>query len=133
MKFHEDGSRPSGNAIFVFGSNLNGHHGGGAAYAAYRHFGAEVGVGIGRTGQSYAIPTLNQEMNRMSLAEIRVHVADFIAYAKAHPDESFFVTRIGCGIAGFEDRQIAPLFSDSPANCSFAEGWREYLLRNNVA
>ncbi|MCA2997677.1 MAG: hypothetical protein ING75_03650 [Rhodocyclaceae bacterium] len=133
MKFHEDGSRPADKAIFVFGSNLNGHHGGGAAYAAYRHFGAEVGVGVGPTGQSYAIPTLNREMDRMALADIRKHVADFITYARSNPNKRFFVTRVGCGIAGFEDRQIAPMFSGAPGNCSFAEDWREFLRPNDFS
>ncbi|MCA3034581.1 MAG: hypothetical protein ING33_05140, partial [Rhodocyclaceae bacterium] len=76
---------------------------------------------------------LNHEMDRMSLSDIRKHVADFIAYAKAHPDASFFVTRIGCGIAGFEDRQIAPMFMGAPANCSFAEDWREFVLPRNLS
>ena len=80
-------------------------HGGGAARIAYEEFGAEWGVGVGMTGQCYAIPTMDR-----SIDIIRKHVDDFTAYAKAHPELTFLVTRIGCGIAGFTDQQIAPLF-----------------------
>lgn len=91
--------------IFVFGSNLAGQHGGGAARVAYEDFGAEWGVGVGLTGRSYAIPTMQGGMET-----IKPYVDDFIAFAKAHPESFFYVTRIGCGIAGFRDSEIAPLF-----------------------
>lgn len=91
--------------IFVFGSNLAGHHGGGAARAAYQKFGAIYGQGVGLQGQSYAIPTMQG-----GVKTIKPYVDDFIAFAKAHPELTFYVTRIGCGIAGFRDEQIAPLF-----------------------
>ena len=94
--------------IFVFGSNLAGHHGGGAARLAYERFGAKWGTGVGMTGQCYAIPTMQG-----GVETIRPYVKDFIVYAKVHPEYKFWVTRIGCGIAGFKDREIAPLFADA--------------------
>ena len=93
------------NEIFVFGSNLKGMHGGGAAYIAYRKFGAIMGQGVGLQGQSYAIPTMQG-----GVETIRPYVDEFIAFAKEHPELTFLVTRIGCGIAGFNDNDISPLF-----------------------
>ena len=94
--------------VFVFGSNLAGMHGGGAAYIAFRQFGAVMGCGVGLRGQSYAIPTMQG-----GVETIEPYVTDFIVFAKAHPDMFFYVTRIGCGIAGFRDKEIAPLFADA--------------------
>ena len=93
------------NEVFVFGSNLAGMHGGGAAYAALRHFGAVMGQGVGLQGQSYAIPTMQG-----GVETIRPYVDDFIDFARQHQELTFLVTRIGCGIAGFRDEEIAPLF-----------------------
>lgn len=92
--------------IFVFGSNLAGQHNGGAARVANMKFGAEWGVGVGLTGQSYAIPTMQG-----GVETIKPYVDEFIEFAKAHKDLNFLVTRIGCGIAGFKDEEIAPLFT----------------------
>lgn len=92
--------------VFVFGSNLQGAHYGGAARIAHMRFGAEWGVGVGLRGQSYAIPTMQG-----GVETIAPYVDEFVAFAKAHPELEFLVTRIGCGIAGFEDREIAPLFA----------------------
>ena len=92
--------------IFVFGSNLAGHHMGGAARAANMKFGAQWGVGVGLTGQSYAIPTMQG-----GVETIKPYVDEFIEYAKKHYELKFLVTRIGCGIAGFKDEEIAPLFT----------------------
>ena len=94
------------NEIFVFGSNLAGMHGGGAARVARQRFGAVLGVGVGLQGQSYAIPTMQG-----GVETIRPYVDEFIAFAKEHPELHFLVTRIGCGIAGFRDSEIAPLFA----------------------
>ena len=91
--------------IFVFGSNLKGMHGGGAAYIAYRKFGAIMGQGVGLQGQSYGIPTMQG-----GVETIRPYVDEFIEFAMEHPTLTFLVTRIGCGIAGFTDEEIAPLF-----------------------
>ena len=98
------------NQIFVFGSNLAGHHDGGAAYVAYRKFGAVYGQGVGLQGHSYAIPTMQGGVDT-----IRPYVDEFIEFAADHRDLTFFVTRIGCGIAGFSDEQIAPLFERAVA------------------
>ena len=83
-------------------------HGGGAAYVAFRQFGAVMGCGVGLRGQSYAIPTMQG-----GVETIEPYVTEFIAFAKEHPELFFYVTRIGCGIAGFRDRDIAPLFADA--------------------
>ena len=92
--------------MFVFGSNLAGMHGGGAARIAHLYFGAVMGNGDGIQGQSYAIPTMQG-----GVETIERYVTEFIAFAKEHPEIFFYVTRIGCGIAGFRDRDIAPLFA----------------------
>lgn len=93
------------NEIFVFGSNLEGLHGGGAARTAHEKFGAIWGQGAGLQGQSYGIPTMHGGPD-----EIRPYVEEFIDFAISHPDLIFLVTRVGCGIAGFHDSEIAPLF-----------------------
>lgn len=93
------------NEVFVFGSNLQGHHYGGAARIANEKFGAIFGQGVGFQGQSYAIPTMQG-----GVETIRPYVDEFIEFAKQHPELIFYVTRIGCGIAGFKDSEIAPLF-----------------------
>jgi hypothetical protein len=96
------------NEVFVFGSNLAGHHGGGAARTALNKFGAIYGQGVGLQGQSYAIPTMQG-----GTETIAPYVDEFITFAKEHPEKFFYVTRIGCGIAGFRDEEIAPLFSEA--------------------
>jgi len=112
------------NEIFVFGSNLAGMHGGGAARMAHMLFGAEMGVGVGRTGQCYAIPTMQG-----GIETIRPYVDEFVEYAKQHPELLFRVTRIGCGIAGFTNEEIAPLFqaTSDMENISLPNGWRELI------
>lgn len=94
--------------VFVFGSNLEGMHCGGAALTALRHFGAKMGQGVGMQGQSYAIPTMQG-----GVETIKPYVDDFIALAREWDQTTFYVTRIGCGIAGFTDEQIAPLFAEA--------------------
>ncbi|MBO5297312.1 MAG: hypothetical protein J6B03_06935 [Candidatus Homeothermus sp.] len=94
--------------IFVFGSNLAGIHAGGAARVAYERFGAIMGQGVGIQGQSYAIPTMHG-----GVEEIKPYVDEFIALAREWDQNTFYVTRIGCGIAGFTDEEIAPLFADA--------------------
>lgn len=94
--------------VFVFGSNLRGFHQGGAARAAMRYFGAVWGQGVGLQGQSYAIPTMQGGVNT-----IKPYVDEFIRFAREHSELYFYVTRIGCGIAGFRDKDIAPLFTDA--------------------
>lgn len=94
------------NEIFVFGSNLRGEHNGGAAYFAKLRFGARQGQGVGLQGSSYAIPTMHG-----GPADIAPYVDEFITFAKENPHLHFLVTRVGCGIAGFKDADIAPLFA----------------------
>lgn len=94
--------------IFVFGSNLAGAHGGGAARMARLKFGAIWGQGVGLQGRSYAIPTMQG-----GVETIRPYVDEFILFAKGHPEMTFLVTRIGCGIAAFTDKEIAPLFAEA--------------------
>ena len=96
------------NEVFVFGSNLAGAHGGGAARLAYNRFGAVWGQGVGMQGQSYAIPTMHGGVD-----VIKPYVDEFVQYAKTHPKLKFFVTQIGCGIAGFIPEEIAPLFREA--------------------
>ena len=96
------------NEIFVFGSNLAGSHGGGAARLAYNRFCAVLGLGSGIQGQTYAIPTMQG-----GVESIKPYVDEFIRFAKEHNRLSFLVTRIGCGIAGFRDEEIAPLFTEA--------------------
>ena len=94
--------------VFVFGSNLQGHHAGGAARVAYQKFGAVMGQGVGMQGQSYAIPTMHG-----GIRDIKPYVDDFIELAREWDQITFYVTRIGCGIAGFKDEDIAPLFDEA--------------------
>ena|SRR5208337_5019742 len=124
--YHADGTLPSPDQpfVWVFGSNLAGFHGGGAARVACERFGAQRGVGIGRTGNAYALPTIDRYGNRLSVAQIAEHVAAFLDYAREHTNEQFWVTRVGCGIAGNADEEIAPLFAEAPPNCSLPDTWR---------
>ena len=96
------------NEIFVFGSNLAGAHGGGAALIAFRKFGAKWGQGTGLQGRSYGIPTMHG-----GVEAIRPYVDEFVEFAKSHPEYKFLVTKIGCGIAGFTIEEMAPLFRDA--------------------
>jgi hypothetical protein len=98
----------SPNEVFVFGSNIEGHHGGGAASLAYEIFGAVWGLGVGLAGQSYAIPTMHGGVDA-----IKPYVDQFIEMAKVMKDKKFYVTRIGCGIAGFDEKDMAPLFREA--------------------
>ena len=113
--------------IFVFGSNLNGVHGKGAALHAVRKYGAVYGVYNGRQGNAYAIPTKSTPYKTLDLELIKCYVDKFISYATENPDELFFVTQIGCGLAGYTPKDIAPMFINSPKNCIFDIAWRDYL------
>lgn len=110
--------------IFVFGSNEAGRHGKGAALFARENHGAEYGVAVGRTGNAYAIPTKNQQLQTLPLAKIAKYVQKFIWYAERTPHLEYEVTRIGCGLAGYTDSDIAPMFADAPTNCHLPDGWR---------
>jgi len=115
------------NEIFVFGSNLEGCHGGGAARLAMK-WGAIWGQGVGLQGQTYAIPTMHG-----GVETIKPYVDDFILFALNHPELKFLVTEIGCGIAGFSIKEIAPLFKDaiSVNNVYLPESFIEILLEDN--
>ena len=111
------------NEVFVFGSNLNGNHAGGAAYYALEKFGAEMGNAEGIQGQSYAIPTLDKNMERINLTDLEQSIGRFYDYADEHPDLILYLTKIGCGIAGYEVSDIATVVNcrDIPANVIIPE------------
>lgn len=113
--------------IFVFGSNLAGIHGAGAAKYAFMQKGALWGFGIGRNGNSYALPTKNARLDSMKLDIVEEYIEQFISYAKHHSGIDFQVTRIGCGLAGYLDQEIAPLFVNAPDNCFFDYAWKHWL------
>lgn len=102
--------------VFVFGSNRVGRHGRGAAVEAVRAYGAKYGVGEGLEGRSYALPTKGERLEVLSLAQIGVHVGRFLALAARRNDLRFFVTEVGCGLAGYEPDDVAPMFEAAPAN-----------------
>ena len=95
------------NEIFVFGSNIQGMHGGGAAWYAHKNFGAEWGIGEGLTGRTYALPTME------GTASMKKAIAHFIDCAKQHPELTFLVTAVGCGIAGYTPKEVAPMFREA--------------------
>ncbi|RVO41383.1 hypothetical protein CN093_08995 [Sinorhizobium meliloti] len=102
--------------VFVFGSNLAGRHGKGAALFARQHRGAIYGRGQGRQGNSYAIPTKDEHLRTLPLSVIEYQVEVFLTHADNHPEEQFQLTPIGCGLAGYKPEQIAPMFYDAPDN-----------------
>lgn len=102
--------------IFVFGSNLAGRHGAGSALEAVKNHGAIYGLGYGLQGDSYAIPTKDANLERLSLLEIQEHVYVFLRFARHKPDWTFQLVAIGCGLAGFKPEQIAPMFKYAPLN-----------------
>jgi hypothetical protein len=146
IEFHKDGTLPPGpmplpvsglwlanwraSTIFVFGSNEAGIHGAGAAKVAFEKYGAEWGKGHSRVGYSYAIPTKDKNINTLPLEKIKEYVDNFKRYTffvNVHMNSvKWFVTRVGCGLAGYKDSQIAPMFKGA-VNCSFAEEWKPYL------
>lgn len=113
-----------GRTIFVFGSNIGGRHGRGAALHARREHGAIYGQGEGPQGQSYAIPTKDASLRSLSLDAIAQHVTAFKAYAAEHPELTFAVTPVGTGLAGHKSASIAPMFADAPGNVQLP---REFL------
>jgi hypothetical protein len=117
----------SSEAIFVFGSNLSGRHGRGAALSAREHHGAVSGKGVGLQGTSYAIPTKDHALRAIPLDQIAHYVRRFIEFAKEHSELTFEVTRVGCGLAGYSDKQMAPLFMGAPKNCRLPEEWKPFL------
>ena len=102
--------------VFVFGSNLAGRHGKGAALWARQHRGAIYGQGVGRQGSAYAIPTKDHRLQVLPLSVIAAYVSDFLDHARQQPGTVFELTPIGCGLAGYRPEQIAPMFADAPVN-----------------
>jgi len=144
-EYHVDGTQPTKkNVLFVFGSNKKGKHGGGAAKAALDHFGAVWGNGFGYQGSSYAIPTKEDYSTTMPIWEIQEYITEFVEYTNKYAEyaagimaidpmeepDQLFVTRIGCGLAGLKDEDIAPMFKGAKL-CSFPEEWKEYLEADN--
>ena len=118
---------PNGH-YFVFGSNEAGRHGKGAALCAKQYFGAIYGQGNGEQGKSYALVTKDAYLRSISLDEIRENVRVFLLHAKNHPHKQFAVSRVGCGLAGYRDEDIAPMFKGHPSNVYFLEeSWNELL------
>lgn len=115
------------NAIFVFGSNRAGRHGAGAALTALRLYGARSNIGVGPQGRAYALPTKGRELETLPLIEIAKEVNRFKTYAKLFPEFTYVITRIGCGLAGYDDTQIAPMFENSPENCLLPIEWKEII------
>jgi hypothetical protein len=112
------------NAIFVFGSNLAGKHGKGAALTAKKFWGAQQGRAFGLMGRSYGIPTKDFGIQPLRLEVIKGFVELFKVEALHMPELLFVVTKIGCGLAGYQEREISKFFKDAPSNCNLPEGWR---------
>lgn len=127
--FHDDGAVPRTACVFVFGSNTRGLHGAAAARVAADRFGAVLGVGEGRTGDAYAIPTKDDQLRPRTLEAIEASVKTFLRYAAEHPEQRFFVTAVGTGLAGFKAHQIAPMFKHAPLNCSLPRPWLAFVLK----
>lgn len=111
-----DGRTAPESVVFVFGSNLRGKHGKGAALDAVNQWGAIRGRGIGRQGRAYAIPTKDEQLEPLPLGAIAKHVAVFLAYAREHPENLFHVSAIGTGLAGYSPADIAPMFEGAGRN-----------------
>jgi hypothetical protein len=119
----------SSEPVFVFGSNLSGRHGKGLALRAREHHGAVSGKGVGLQGASYAIPTKDHALRGLPLDQIAHYVNRFIEFAREHTEMTFQVTRVGCGMAGYSDKQMAPLFAGAPENCRLPEEWKPFLQK----
>ena len=113
--------------IFVFGSNLAGRHGKGAALFALKNHGAHYGQGIGLQGASYAIATKDAKLRVLPLSEIKGHVENFLIFDASCPDLTFQLTPVGCGLAGYSPTDIAPMFSGAPSNVHLPIEFREVL------
>ncbi|HLS54189.1 MAG TPA: hypothetical protein VK031_09460 [Tissierellaceae bacterium] len=109
--------------VFVFGSNLAGRHGKGAALFARKHYGAIYGQGVGMQGHSYAIPTKDYNLRTLPLATIEGYVEEFKSFTREHPDKLFIITPIGTGLAGYSKKDIWPMFKGVGSNCVFSHTW----------
>ena len=125
--FHVDGTIPKDSGwIFVFGSNVAGRHGAGAALVAKQKFGAIYGEGFGLHGNSFAIPTKDHRLKTIDLKTVSDFIEKFNQFASDNPEMRFWVTAVGCGLAGYKKEQIAPLFKNN-SNCSFPIEWKELI------
>lgn len=115
------------NEVFVFGSNQAGRHGKGAAAYAMKNFGAIYGQASGIQGQSYGIPTKDWHVKTLPLGEIAYWVTLFLKYAASYPETTFYVTEIGCGLAGYEPCDIAPMFKGHTENVVLAKSFHDNL------
>lgn len=138
MLTHKDGTLPENDMwIFVFGSNLSGIHGAGSAKVAHREYDRPYGTPVGHyispvnLRESFAIPTKDRRIQPMTLDAIRPFVDEFCNFVEKYPTKLFFLTRIGCGLAGYSDEEVAPMFSriKSRGNVSFPEQWKYWLLK----
>ena len=111
----------------MFGSNLAGRHGAGAARQAMQQFGARYGIGEGPTGQCYAIPTKDSTVTTLPLDAIKVHVEKFLDFAEENGYRTFLLTEIGCGLAGYSPKDIAPFFRNAPLNVVLPERFKSYI------
>lgn len=111
------------NEIFVFGSNYAGNHAGGAAALAQERFGAEHGIAEGLTGRSYAFPTLYMDMKKRTKKGLEASAGRLFSTARALPEKMFLLTKVGCGIAGFTEEEMASLFVDAPENIIKPLSW----------
>ena len=132
LRWHEDKTVPCMGEVWVFGSNLAGRHGAGAAAVARKKFGAVYGLGAGYQGlepaHCYAIPTKDGQLQTQPLDAILYAVDEFVDFARRMERLRFFITRIGCGLAGYRDEDIAPMFVRAPMNrCSFPVNWMEFM------
>lgn len=124
MWFNESLFTQTGTNIFVFGSNLAGRHGAGAAKFAMKYCNAVYGQGFGFQGKSFAIPTKDEWMKVLPLDAIESFVRQFLHFAEQNPNLTFYVTPIGTGLAGYQHHQIAPMFRDAPKNCILPTQWQ---------
>lgn len=137
ISFHQDMTHPENRRdwVWVFGSNLKGVHGAGAARVALDEYGAKMGQGVGFQGRSYAIPTKNKEIKTLALDVIRSYVDDFFDYVDVAGDgKRYWITSIGCGLAGFKEFQIAPMFQSNilereyiSSDLSFPHEWQPFI------
>ena len=118
--------------IFVFGSNEAGRHGKGAAKYALDNHGAIYGQGVGLQGQSYAIPTKDKRLRVLTIEDIGYYVSHFLDFARAHREHTFNITKIGCGLAGYPEEIIKPMFRYAPRNCKLPSGWVQKDIRYRI-
>jgi hypothetical protein len=128
-EFHKDGTLPPKDEgwIFVFGSNESGRHGAGAAKEAVNRWGAEYGKGVGLHGHSYAIPTKDHKIQTLPLGWINLYVNDFLIHAEHNQNAAYWITRVGCGLAGLKDFDMAMMFRGAPKNCNFPNDWARWV------